>query len=314
MFTYRYRELPVALNKKGEYRAALARELRVHPEEIFNLQVERFSLDSRRKGDPKWSYNVIFEVKRQLRATGNHAKGLVAATREAETLEMDPKQNTVPMASHVDVIGAGPSGLWAALHLLRKGFQVELYEQGKQVEERFRDIRRFFGDRKFNAFSNVLYGEGGAGAFSDGKLNTRSRNPFSEAVLKDMVSFGVDESVVTFAKPHIGTDRLVLMLRQLRAEIAHLGGKIHFSTALEDIEIQDGRICKIKLRDVSQDCPSHWKNCEALVLAVGHSARNVYEMLHSRGVTLESKAFAIGVRVEHPQTLINMRQIGRAHV
>ena len=133
MFTYRYRELSVALAKKGEYRAALARELHLHPEEIFNLQVERFSLDSRRKGDPKWSYNVIFDLKREVRATGNHAKGLVAATRDKESLETDPQKSTVAMPGHVDVIGAGPSGLWAALHLLRKGFSVDLYEQGKCV-------------------------------------------------------------------------------------------------------------------------------------------------------------------------------------
>ena len=319
MFTYRYRELSVALAKKGEYRAALARELRLHPEEIFNLQVERFSLDSRRKGDPKWSYNVIFDLKREVRATGNHAKGLVAATRDKESLETDPQKSTVAMPGHVDVIGAGPSGLWAALHLLRKGFSVDLYEQGKCVEERFRDIRRFFVDRKFNAYSNVLFGEGGAGAFSDGKLNTRTRNLFVEQVLHDMVDFGVDESVVTFAKPHIGTDRLVLLLRELRAEIAKLGGRIHFSTTLEDIEIKDGRIAAIQLKNViaSEAKQSnagaaipHWKPCEALVLAVGHSARSIYEMLHARGVALESKAFAMGVRVEHPQQLINMRQLG----
>ena len=347
MFTYRYRELSVALAKKGKYREALAKELRLHPEEIFNLQVERFSLDSRRKGDPKWSYNVIFDLKREVRATGNHAKGLVAATRDKESLETDPQKNSVAMPGHVDVIGAGPSGLWAALHLLRKGFAVDLYEQGKCVEERFRDIRRFFVDRNFNAYSNVLFGEGGAGAFSDGKLNTRTRNLFVEQVLHDMVDFGVDESVVTFAKPHIGTDRLVLLLRELRAEIAKLGGKIHFSTALEDIEIKDGRIAAIQLKDVSKESvilseaptgaksiyetsqlvdlvelgskeqdlylnssTSHWKPCEALVLAVGHSARSIYEMLHARGVALESKAFAMGVRVEHPQALINMRQLG----
>ena len=330
MFTYRYRELSVALAKKGKYREALAKELRLHPEEIFNLQVERFSLDSRRKGDPKWSYNVIFDLKREVRATGNHAKGLVAATRDKESLETDPQKNSIAMPGHVDVIGAGPSGLWAALHLLRKGFAVDLYEQGKCVEERFRDIRRFFVDRNFNAYSNVLFGEGGAGAFSDGKLNTRTRNLFVEQVLHDMVDFGVDESVVTFAKPHIGTDRLVLLLRELRAEIARLGGKIHFSTALEDIEIKDGRIAAIQLKDVSKESvilseaptgakskdlylnssTSHWKPCEALVLAVGHSARSIYEMLHARGVALESKAFAMGVRVEHPQALINMRQLG----
>ena len=316
MFTYRYRELPVALEKKGEVREALARELRVHPENILNLAVERFALDSRRKGNPHWSYNVIFDVERPLHATGNAARGLIESTRERETLESDPLAGSVPMASHVDIVGAGPAGLWAALHLLRRGFSVDLYEQGKPVEERFRDIRRFFADRRFNEHSNVLFGEGGAGAFSDGKLNTRSRNIFSETVLKDMVEFGVDESVVTFAKPHIGTDRLVLMLRKIRAEIARLGGHIHFDTTLEDVEIKNGRVCAIKLRDVSSVSPTlnssaRWQTCEALVLATGHSARGIYEMLHARGVALESKAFAMGVRVEHPQALINIRQLGK---
>ena len=318
MFTYRYRELAIALDKKGEVRSALAKTLRIHPEEIFNLEVERFSLDSRRKGDLRWSYNVVFDLKRKVRATGNNARGLIESKREIRSLEAEPGNSTVPMPSHVDIIGAGPSGLWAALHLLRKGFSVDIYEQGKQVEERFRDIRKFFVDRKFNAFSNVLFGEGGAGAFSDGKLNTRSRNLFSETVLKDMVHFGVDESVVTFAKPHIGTDKLVLMLRQVRTEIVKLGGHIHFSTTLEDIEIKQGRITAIKLKETKDErrktrddvAIGNWKPCEALVLAVGHSAREIYQLLHARGVQLESKAFAMGVRVEHPQSLINIRQLG----
>ena len=259
-------------------------------------------------------------MKRKVRATGNNARGLIESKREIHSLDAEPGKSTVSMASHVDIIGAGPSGLWAALHLLRKGFSVDIYEQGKQVEERFRDIRKFFVDRKFNAHSNVLFGEGGAGAFSDGKLNTRSRNLFSETVLKDMVQFGVDESVVTFAKPHIGTDKLVLMLRKIRAEIVRLGGHIHFNTCLEDIEIKQGRICAIKLREIpacagmtsagAGIAESHWQPCEALVLAVGHSARDIYELLHARGVQLESKAFAMGVRVEHPQMLINRRQLG----
>lgn len=301
---YRYRELAVPLERKNDVRAVLSRELRLHSEEIFNLKVERFALDSRKKGFPHWSFNVAFECNKTLRNLGNVAKGLSEVTEKSETLDNDPQKNSVPMAFHVDVIGAGPSGLWAALHLLRRGFSVDLYEQGKPVEERFRDIRRFFVDRKFNPTSNVLFGEGGAGAFSDGKLNTRSRNIFSETVLKDMVDFGVGDEVIAFAKPHIGTDKLVLMLRKIRAEITKLGGHIHFYSSLEDIEIKAGRISAIKIN-------SEWKSCEALVLAVGHSARGVYQMLHARGVTLESKAFAMGVRVEHPQSLINLRQLGR---
>jgi hypothetical protein len=134
MLTYRYRELSVELHRKGKVREALAKLLHLHPEKIFNLEVERFALDSRRKGDPHWSYNVIFDVEVPLRATGNAARGLIEATRERETLESDPLTGSVAMASHVDVIGAGPAGLWAALHLLRRGFTVDLYEQGKPVE------------------------------------------------------------------------------------------------------------------------------------------------------------------------------------
>jgi uncharacterized FAD-dependent dehydrogenase len=310
MYSYCFHELPVALEKKGKCREALAKELKLHQEQIFNLEVERFSLDSRRKGAPHWSYNVRFEVQQKLKTFGNNAKGLV----EAAPAKQDPKDaalaGSLQMPGHVDIVGAGPSGLWAALHLLRKGYSVDLYEQGKPVEERFRDIRRFFVDRKFNARSNVLFGEGGAGAFSDGKLNTRSRNAFSEQVLHDMVDFGVDQDVITFAKPHIGTDRLVLMLRKIRAEITRLGGHIHFYSALTDVEIQNGCISAIKIEDESTP-QGAWKRCEALVLATGHSCRDIYQMLQARGVALESKAFAMGVRVEHPQELINLRQLGR---
>ena len=309
MYSYCFHELSVALNKKGQFREALAKTLKLHPDQIFNLEVERFSLDCRRKGDPHWSYNVRFDVQNKLKTFGNNAKGLV----EEQPKKKDPKEaglaNSMLMPAHVDIIGAGPSGLWAALHLLRKGYSVDLYEQGKPVEERFRDIRKFFVDRKFNARSNVLFGEGGAGAFSDGKLNTRSRNAFSEQVLRDMVDFGVDKDVITFAKPHIGTDRLVLMLRQIRAEIVRLGGHIHFYSALTDVEIENGRIKAIKIENDAAP-QGAWKPCEALVLATGHSCRDIYQMLNARGVSLESKAFAMGVRVEHPQDLINIRQLG----
>ncbi|WP_244889339.1 NAD(P)/FAD-dependent oxidoreductase [Fibrobacter intestinalis] len=296
---YHFRELSVPLSQKGQVAKALAHALNVREDEIFNLEVERFALDSRKRNSPHWSYNVRFEIAKRLPPT----HWLVPATEKKETLDSDAFKNSIPLSRKVHVVGAGPAGLWAALSLARKGFSVELYEQGSPVEERFQDIHRFFGDRKFNPHSNILFGEGGAGAYSDGKLNTRTRNLYSSAVLEDMVRFGVSKDVLTFAKPHIGTDRLVLLLRALRAEFLSLGGTLHFHTALEDIDISGGEISRLQFN-------GKWTDADALVLAPGHSARNLYSLLHERGVALESKAFALGVRVEHPQSLINLRQLG----
>lgn len=299
MNAYHFRELSVPLEKKGAVTEALAHALGLKPDEILNLKVERFALDSRKRNAPHWSYNVRFETAKRL-ATSHW---LVPADEKNESLADDPFKDSVPLSKNVTVVGAGPAGLWAALSLARKGFQVDLYEQGSPVEERFGDIRRFFSDRKFNAKSNVLFGEGGAGAYSDGKLNTRTRNAFSSAVLEDMVHFGISEDVLTFAKPHIGTDRLVILLRALRKEFLDFGGKVHFHTALEDIEIRGGELCRAKFNGT-------WQDADNLILAPGHSARFLYELLHERGVAEESKAFALGVRVEHPQVLFNSRQFG----
>ena len=296
---YHFRELSIPLEKKGEILPALAHATGLHEDAILNLEVERFALDSRKRGAPHWSYNVRFETAKRLHPT----HWLVPATEKAETLDSDPLKDSVLLSKHVTVVGAGPAGLWAALSLQRKGFSVHLYEQGSPVEERFGDIHRFTVDRKFNPHSNVLFGEGGAGAYSDGKLNTRSRNVFSSAVLADMVHFGISSDVLTFAKPHIGTDRLVPLLRSLRKEFLSLGGEVHFHTALEDFELSNGNISKAKFNGA-------WQNVDNLVLAPGHSARFLYELLHKRGVEEESKAFALGVRVEHPQSLINLRQYG----
>jgi hypothetical protein len=299
-YSYLFRELQVSLTQQDRVQEALAQALHIRAPEISSLEVERFALDSRKKGNPHWSYNVRFDCAQKL----SPVHGLCEASSDKETLASDPFANSVPMPQEVTIVGAGPAGLWATLHLLRRGFKVTLHEQGKPVEARFRDIRHFFADRKFNPHSNILFGEGGAGAFSDGKLNTRSRNAFSEAVLRDMAQAGLPESILTFSKPHIGTNKLVLLLRVLRRWILDSGGTIHFESSLEDIEVQNKVLTRAKFNGV-------WEPCSALVLAPGHSARDIYTLLHERGVALESKAFAMGVRVEHPQQLINDRQLGK---
>lgn len=299
MKRYLFRELRVPLTRKDDVQNVLAEALGIKPHELKNLQVERFSLDSRKRGFPHFSYTLSFGCERTL-----HEKSGAVPVTETPEAARDELENSNPVSRNVHIVGAGPAGLWAALTLLRKGFKVTLHEQGKPVGERFRDIQKFYRDRKFNAHSNVLFGEGGAGAFSDGKLNTRTRNFFSQQVLRDMVKLGMPREIMTFAKPHLGTDRLSKMLVELRGQILSLGGDFKFSSVFEDLEITGGEVSAAKFSGT-------WERTNALVLATGHSARNVYELLQARGVTLEPKAFAVGVRVEHPQRLINERQLGR---
>jgi len=256
---------------------------------VFNVHIERLALDCRSKGNPHFVCN----------ATYNTDGG--ASVDCATLLKKYAKNDEMP--NEVSIVGAGPAGLWAAYGLLLKGHKVNLYEQGKPVEERFRDIRRFLKSGIFLEHSNIFFGEGGAGAFSDGKLNTRSRTEFSQAVLGDLIKIGASEEIAYLAKPHIGTDRLQFLIKNMRKLILELGGKIYFESCLQDISVAGNRLNSICIN-------KKWQPCEALVLANGHSARNIYEMLAAHGVLLEGKSFAIGVRIEHPQSFINESRFG----
>lgn len=299
MNSYRFDQLEVPLSRKEDVLEILAQTLHVHAGEIRNLRVDRMALDSRRRGRPHWSYNVLFECTRALKHPGARAYNA-----QGERLEGQPGARSLDLPDRVAIVGAGPAGLWAAWSLVQRGYSVDLYEQGQPVETRFRDIRRFLKGRELNTRSNVLYGEGGAGAFSDGKLNTRTRTPYAQRVLDDLVKAGGDPSIAYFAKPHVGTERLQFLIQAVRRWILAAGGRIHFDAKLEDIEIRDGALTAINVN-------GKWESCCALALAVGHSARDVYRMLHARGVALEGKSFAMGVRVEHPQSLVNERQLGK---
>lgn len=294
-----FNQLQVPLESRDRMTECLARELHVPLATIQNFEPVRVALDSRRRGYPFWSCNVRFvctvPVKHpQLQPYVDHA----------EDLELTACANSLDLGERVCVVGAGPAGLWAALSLARKGYAVELHEQGKPVQERFRDIRHFVSGREFNARSNVLYGEGGAGAFSDGKLTSRSRTPYVQKVLDDLAAAGASEDVRWLAKPHIGTDRLQAILVTVRKWIEDAGGKVIFDSKLTDLEISNGAISRVAFDD-------RWQDCSSLVLATGHSARDIYGLLDRRGVVLEAKPYALGVRIEHPQAFVNERQLGR---
>jgi len=262
---------------------------------VFNVHIERLALDCRRKGNPHYVCNATFNLEKD--------SGKVPQNINTKIL-LEKYNKNKSMPSEISVVGAGPAGLWAAYVLLLNGHKVNLYEQGKPVEERFRDIRRFLKGGIFLENSNIFFGEGGAGAFSDGKLNTRSRTEFSQAVLGDLISLGASEEIAYLSKPHIGTDRLQFLIKKIRKQILELGGKIHFESTLQDISVRAHCLNSICIN-------KKWQPCEALVLASGHSARNIYAMLFAHGIALEGKSFAVGVRIEHPQNFINEARFGK---
>lgn len=205
----------------------------------------------------------------------------------------------------VVVVGSGPAGLFAAYRLALNAVPVLLLERGRPVEQRAADVRLFWEQGILHPESNVLFGEGGAGTFSDGKLTSRSKNPAAGWVKKVLVEMGASEAILTDAKPHIGTDRLRLVILRLRQKLIELGCDIRFENRVTDIVIRDGKIAAVAINDrqeIETDC---------VILAIGQSADDTYRLLQERGVSMEPKPFAMGLRVEHPQGLINSIQYGR---
>jgi len=273
--------------------------------DVSDVHIERLALDYRRKGNPHFVCNAIFSAAKELPAKKNLTQYFGHKPENMDTkklLEKCGKNNSMPC--EVSVVGAGPAGLWAAYALLLSGHKVNLYEQGKPVEARFGDIRRFLKSGIFLENSNIFFGEGGAGAFSDGKLNTGNRTEFSQAVLGDLINLGANKEIAYLSKPHIGTDRLQFLIKKMRKQILELGGKIYFESSLQDISVQGKAINSICVN-------KKWLPCETLVLASGHSARGIYDMLYAHGVALEGKSFAIGARIEHPQSFINEIRFGK---
>jgi uncharacterized FAD-dependent dehydrogenase len=208
------------------------------------------------------------------------------------------------------VVGSGPAGLFCALRLLARGIKPVLIERGAPVEERERDINAFFQTQALNVDSNVQFGEGGAGTFSDGKLNTQTHGALNREVLKTFVRFGAPKEILWLSKPHIGSDNLKEVVKNMREYLWNNGAEVRFHTRLTDVKIQNGKLTQAVLvsNGREEELP-----VSAVILAIGHSARDTFEMLLSRGVPMRQKDFAVGVRIEHLQSTIGFSQYGESY-
>lgn len=292
-----YTENEAALQEK------IAELFSLNSRDISDLRIVRKGIDARKKPRLKYVYTVEFRVTDPERFWQLHS-----ATPDLEISQKIPPRRAERVSSpaRVVIVGSGPAGLFAALRLAEYGISPLLLERGKRVEERVHDVNRFWQEGILDEESNVQFGEGGAGTFSDGKLTTRVKDPNCGYVLKRLVEFGAPPEIEWLAKPHVGTDRLRLVLINIRRFLLKEGLDIRFTAKLSAVGLAGQQISSVIINDRAEE------PCDALVLAPGHSARDTYAMLHAMGAAMEQKAFAVGFRIEHPQELINRIQYGIA--
>lgn len=297
-------KLPIEHTDEDLAAAACAR-LGIGRRDLLRLLVRKRSVDSRKRGQVLFIYSVDCEVR------GEDAVLSRAASREVSRAEV-PRYEFPARAprngfTRPVIVGAGPCGLLAGLMLARAGFRPLLVERGKPARERVRDVYGFWKSGSFDSVSNVQFGEGGAGTFSDGKLTTqiKDREGRIAVVLRELVEAGAPEEILWQAKPHVGTDKLVKVVENLRETIVGLGGEVRFEAKVSRLALEAGRARGVVL-DSGEEIEAG-----AVVLAIGHSARDTFAMLHGLGLAMVQKPFSIGCRIEHPQALIDRAQYGR---
>jgi uncharacterized FAD-dependent dehydrogenase len=274
-----------------------AKKLRIAPARIGEWRLVKKSLDARKKDDIHYVCAVACEVEGKLRVRDKDVSDYAPPVYEIPRVEA---------ASRPVVAGFGPAGMFAALVLAKAGARPIVLERGQDALTRLAAVEAFRAGGPLDPENNVQFGEGGAGTFSDGKLNTGTHDPRLHWVLEQFAAHGAPESVRWDAKPHIGTDVLVDVVQQFRREIVSLGGEVRFGAKLTGLRIEDGRLSGVEVNHTGT------LPCAALILAIGHSARDTFEMLHAAGISMEPKPFSMGVRIEHRQEAVDLAQYGRA--
>lgn len=288
---------------RDELEKAILAKLKIGKEQLIDFSVVKRSIDAR-KGDVKYVYCVEVNIENEKKVMSRlHNNDVQVSDRMKYSYSVT---GTKELKKAPIVVGTGPAGLFCGYMLAKAGYKPVLIERGQDVDNRVKAVEKFWNEGILNGNCNVQFGEGGAGTFSDGKLNTLVKDNYGRGreVLETFVKFGAPEEILYDNKPHIGTDKLVNVVKNMRKEIINLGGKFLFDTKMTDILLEDGKISAIQIDNAM------WLDTEVLVLAIGHSARDTFNMIKNKGFDMTKKAFAIGVRVEHNQDMINTIMYG----
>lgn len=294
----------VPLTEDTPLEQLVARRLKLSTAAISQVAISRQAVDARRKNNINFVYTLDVEVGVPSGQVLSRLPGDKDVVMVTPAVPEEIIQGNKPLDNRPVVVGAGPAGLFAAYTLAKHGYKPLLIERGRNVDQRARDIADFWRTGKLDPTSNVQFGEGGAGTFSDGKLTTRVNDPRMAEILALMVDAGAPPEIRYLHKPHIGTDKLRQVVKTIRNRIIELGGQVEFEARLTAVETGGGRLRGLTIND------NRYLPCEALFLAIGHSARDTYEHLYQADIAMEAKPFAIGVRIEHPQELIDQAQYG----
>ena len=301
MLRIRQIKLPINHNE-NDLKIKIAKKLKINEKEISNYQINKQSIDARDKNNIMYVYEIDIQIKNEKQILKKHMNDILEIKNETYKL---PKPGSIPLNNQIIIVGAGPAGLFAGYMLAKAGYKPLIIERGEDINNRIKTVENFWKTKKLNPNSNVQFGAGGAGTFSDGKLNTNSKDKTfrGKEVLKTFVKHGAPKDILYINNPHIGTDLLRNIIQNIIDEIIK-NGKIKYNTCLTNIITKEGKLTHIEINK-KEIIP-----CENLILALGHSSRDTFEILLKQNLNIKPKPFAVGIRIQHSQSLINKAQYG----